>query len=123
MDITKQQQQICDKYGVKPVACDMDLKVGVALNVKEIEEPINGMRYTPEGSINGWLIWSGEEYSEDKDFFKPLHGHHLKDWQAKVLPYLALPPGWRFLIAENYEDCWFDQNLLDEEQKPTGSFQ
>ncbi len=26
----------------------------------------------------------------------------------EVLPYLALPPGWRFLIADGYEDGWFD---------------
>jgi hypothetical protein len=29
-----------------------------------------------------------------------------------MAPYLALPPGWRFLIAPDYEDVWFDESLL-----------
>jgi hypothetical protein len=29
------------------------------------------------------------------------------------MKYLALPPGWRFLIATNHEDVWFDAALLD----------
>ncbi|WP_459213513.1 immunity protein Imm33 domain-containing protein [Paraburkholderia caribensis] len=28
------------------------------------------------------------------------------------MPYLGLPPGWRFLIAEGYEDVWEDAKLL-----------
>ena len=31
----------------------------------------------------------------------------------EVLPYLALPPGWRFLLAPDYQDVWFDESLLD----------
>jgi hypothetical protein len=30
-----------------------------------------------------------------------------------VFPYLALPPGWRFLLAPGYEDVWYDPTLLD----------
>ncbi|WP_438268855.1 immunity protein Imm33 domain-containing protein [Paraburkholderia youngii] len=26
--------------------------------------------------------------------------------------YLALPPGWRVLLAPDYEDVWFDGELL-----------
>ena len=25
---------------------------------------------------------------------------------------LALPPGWRFLLAPDYEDVWYDPSLL-----------
>jgi hypothetical protein len=30
-----------------------------------------------------------------------------------VLPYLALPPGWRFFLATGVEDAWYDPKLLD----------
>ena len=29
-----------------------------------------------------------------------------------VVPYLSLPPGYRFQIADGYEDVWFDLTLL-----------
>jgi hypothetical protein len=29
------------------------------------------------------------------------------------MPYLSLPPGWRFLIAPGHEDVWEDQSLFD----------
>ena len=41
------------------------------------------------------------------DFFQPLHVEHLFERYPRVLPYLALPalpPGWRFLFADGYED-------------------
>jgi hypothetical protein len=27
--------------------------------------------------------------------------------------FLGLPPGWRFLVAGDYEDVWEEQSLLD----------
>jgi hypothetical protein len=32
--------------------------------------------------------------------------------------YLALPAGWRFLLAPDHEDVWFDVNLLDGQPLP-----
>jgi hypothetical protein len=54
----------------------------------------------------------GEELLPDDYFFQPLHFHHIQDWRAEFLPYLALPPGWRFLIAPTHEDAWYDPSLL-----------
>lgn len=51
--------------------------------------------------------------SEEADFFLPLHVEHVGQWCPEVEPYLALPPGWRFLIAPGYEDVWFDPTLLE----------
>jgi hypothetical protein len=51
--------------------------------------------------------------SEEKDFFVPLHVEHLGEWCPQVLSYLGLPPGWRFLIAPDYEDIWEDRSLLE----------
>ena len=76
--------------------------------------PINGLRHEPVGDTNGWYIWAGPELSQDPDFFTPLHVHHLGEWCPQVLPYLALPPGSRFLIAEGYEDVWHDEALLSD---------
>ncbi|MCA9608752.1 MAG: hypothetical protein KC619_24280 [Myxococcales bacterium] len=85
--------------------------VGIARNVREGLLPINGLRIRPGGQTCGWYIWAGEEMSQADDFFVPLHVAHLDEWCPEVLPYLELPPGWRFLIAPGYEDVWFDPDL------------
>lgn len=91
--------------------------VGVAQDVGSGLLPINGLRHPPSGRSCGWYIWAGGEPSSADDFFVPRHVEHLGPVGRWVLPYLVLPPGWRFLIAPDHEDVWFDQELL----RPSGA--
>lgn len=111
------QKEICIKYGAKFINCDLKLKIGISQNVKSDLRPINGMRINPENGTCGWYIWAGEECSDAPDFFVPLHAEHLEQWAPLVLKYLGLPPGWRFLVTEEYEDVWEDDLLLSELNK------
>jgi hypothetical protein len=108
-----EQKNICEKYGVNFFESPPELKVGISLNVKNGLQPINGLRHPPEGDTTGWYIWAGEDFSDDPDFFVPLHVKHLDEWCPEIVKYLGLPPGWRFLIANDYEDVWEDPSLLD----------
>ncbi len=108
-----QQRAVCQRYGANWSPVDPDLKVGIARNVKSGLQPINGLRHPPEGDTTGWYIWAGEELSDDPGFFAPLHVSHLEEWCPAVLKYLGLPPGYRFLIAGEYEDVWEDRSLLE----------
>ncbi|WP_145385289.1 immunity protein Imm33 domain-containing protein [Stieleria neptunia] len=108
--MNESQQRLCDKYGVKPYPCVDGSKIGISLNVKEGVQPIHGLRCEPTVDTCGWYIWAGD-WSDDPDFFNPLHLEHLPEWCSQSLPFLQLPPGWRFLIAPDYEDVWFDENL------------
>ena len=74
---------------------------------------LNGLRHPPGSDTNGWYLWPGENLSTDRDFFQPVHVEHLYESSPDVVPYLALPPGWRFLVAPGYEDVWKDSALLD----------
>jgi hypothetical protein len=112
------QLAVCRRMGVSPVPAPDSLKVGIAQNVREGLLPLNGLRIQPEGDTTGWYIWAGEEWSDDPDFFQPLHVEHLATWCEEVLPYLSLPPGWRFLLAPGQEDLWFTPTLLGEEPIP-----
>ena len=103
------QKNICEKFLANYQPCDMNLKVGVSKNLKSGLLPINGVRVKEEKGTSGWYIWAGE-WSDDPEFFVPLHGHHLDEWANVVLPYLGLPEGWRFLVAEGYEDVWKDDD-------------
>jgi hypothetical protein len=109
------QRDICARYGVQPVAAPAGLKVGIARNVREGVLPINGLRHQPEGDTTGWYVWAGGEPSDDPDFFVPLHVQHLAEWCPDVIPYLQLPPGYRFQIAPGHEDVWHDPSLRNTE--------
>jgi hypothetical protein len=109
---TSEQQRICKKYGTHPFASPPGLKAGVARNVSD-GVPVHGLRHPPEGDTTGWYIWAGEELSTDPDFFEPVHVEHLTGLRPEIVKYLALPPGWRFLIAGDYEDVWYDPSLLN----------
>lgn len=112
MSLHELQISICDKYGAEFLDSPAFSKVGMSKNIKAGVLPINGVRYLPEGDTTGWYIWGGEEFSEDPDFFAPLHVSHLGEWNDLVLKYLGLPPGWRFLVTDGYEDVWFDQEVI-----------
>nr|WP_307437022.1 hypothetical protein [Labrys monachus] len=99
--------------GVPFVPVSEWLKVGIASNARTGLQPLNGLRHPPQGDTTGWYIWAGEILSDADDFFQPVHVAHLSEIYPAVLPYLGLPPGWRFLIADGYEDIWFDSKLID----------
>jgi hypothetical protein len=106
-----EQRAVCERHGTPfepPSALE---KVRIALSTLHLA-PLNGLRHRPERGTCGWYIWGGE-FSDGADFIQPLHVHHLTQRCPAVLPYLALPPGYRFLIATDYEDVWEDQSLLE----------
>lgn len=113
MNNVKIQKETCKKYKTIFSKADPKDKMGIALNVKKGVKPINGLRHQPENGTSGWYIWAGEKLSEDPEFFKPLHHEHVSDWEPSIVKFLALPPGWRFLINGDYEDVWFDESLLE----------
>lgn len=106
------QREVCRKYGVEHLPVDPYLKVGISHATQAGVYPINGFRLPAEGDTCGWYIWSGEEPSESPDFFQPLHVVHLEIRCPEILPYLGLPVGWRFLLADHYADAWYDESLL-----------
>lgn len=115
--IIENQKNICKKHEFNFELSPFNSKVAISLNVKGSTLPIHALRHPSTTNLTGWYIWSGD-YSEDDDFFKPLHVSHLQEWCPFILPYLGLPAGTRFLIAEggNYVDVWEDLTLLEVEE-------
>lgn len=108
---TPAQRTICDRVGTAHAAAGGDAMVGVG---PMDGQPINGLRHRPEGGTSGWFIWAGGEVDQaDPSFFEPMHLAHLGSIHPGLVPYLALPPGWRWQIAPDHEDVWFDDRLLE----------
>ena len=113
MDIAQSQWEICKKYGAECVPLDPGLKVGVSEDFFSGKLPLNGLRLPPAAGTCGWYLWAGGEMSQAEDYFQPMHAQHLIAKCPQVIPYLGLPAGWRFLVAGEYEDVWFDEKLLE----------
>jgi hypothetical protein len=106
------QEKVCSRLSAEFCPIDEASMLGVSEGVLKGEQPVHGLRHPSENGTCGWYLWTGE-FSDTDDFFQPLHVSHLYERKHAVIPYLGLPPGWRFLIADQYEDVWFDAALLD----------
>jgi len=111
-ELKREQHFVCARVGVEPDVPAPFQKVGIALHTRHLE-PLNGLRHSTQGDSSGWFIWGGTDLSQAPDFFAPLHVTHLNERCPRALKYLALPPGWRFLVAPGQEDLWFDPKLLE----------
>jgi len=111
-DVDPHQAEVCRRFGVEPMPLDADMNVGISRNVREGVVPVNALRHPRERNTSGWYIWAGETLSDADDFFVPLHASHVGDWCAEIVPYLALPPGFRVLLVPGYEDVWTDPSLV-----------
>jgi hypothetical protein len=86
------QKNICQKYNANFVSSPENNLIGISLNVKQNVQPINGLRHPTTGDTTDWYIWAGEQFSEDENFFTPLHVSHLVDWSLQIIKFLGLPP-------------------------------
>lgn len=111
-EVADQQRALCQRLNTDFVPSLPHMKAGVSDNVRSGTMPINGLRHPPTKDTSGWYIWAGEVLSDAPDFFLPLHLEHISEWCPFIEKFLGLPPGWRFLAAEGYEDAWFDETLL-----------
>ena len=115
-DWEKAQLETCQRLGVEPTPVPPRSKFGVSANLRATDVwPINALRHKPAAQTSAWYIWRGGEIEHRDDFFQSLHGAHLLSWYPAVIPYLQLPPGWRFQLAPGHEDAWEDVARLETE--------
>ena len=101
---------VCSRVGVNPETPSPMDKLGLSVSARS-ERPVYGLRVKPTPGTSGWYIWAGE-MSEADDFFEPSHVSHMSTTCPLAVPFLSLPPGWRFLTDGDYVDVWFDSDIL-----------
>jgi hypothetical protein len=110
----EKQKEICKKYGSNWKPINKKLNIGISENLDL--STLNGSRHKTKKGEVCWFIWSGE-YSEDDKFFQPICAENLMQRIPKLIDYLGLDAGFRFLITEKgYENVWFDEKLLEIEK-------
>lgn len=110
-EIEKAQQAFCRQKSATHLPPSAESKLGFALSTKGLT-PINGLRHPPQGDTNGWYLWCGEQSSDAADFFQPSHTQHIYEQHPEVARLLCLPAGYRFLLAGDHLDVWYDSSLL-----------
>ena len=111
-NIEEMQRALCLKHGADFCPPSPGSKLGMARDAATNIQPLNGLRHQAQCDTSGWYIWRGEKMSQKEDYFQPLHMEHMVEECPEALKFLALPPGWRFLVSENHIDVWYDANLL-----------
>jgi len=109
----RNQETVCERFQVEWVEWPRGLKVGVARNVRSGLAPFERTSPSPAGRSHRLVLVGGRSAVPGPGLLLPLHVEHLAEWCPAAIPYLGLPPGWRFLVAPGREDVWFDENLLD----------
>lgn len=107
-----QQRQLCSKYKVAFSPPEEGSTLGFAIE-SQGKTPVCGIRHLPSQGTSGWYVWCGEKSDAD-DFFKPLHAEHLSVRCPAAVRFLALPPGYGFIVDGDYVDVWYDENFLVE---------
>jgi hypothetical protein len=110
------QRATCKRIGARFIPALPTDKLGIAIATLQLK-PLNALRHAPESATCGWYVWGGKEFDDPPDFFQPLHVAHIGEYCPALLPYLGLAPGWRVLLADGYEDVWFDPNLLRDQEE------
>jgi hypothetical protein len=111
-DLEKMQRSLCLEKGAEYVPAPPDWVSGFASATKGLT-PLNGLRHPSPSGTTGWYLWFGEEASASDGFYQPIHTIHLYADYPSVSKLLGLPPGYRFLLAGEYLDVWFDPKLLN----------
>lgn len=105
------QHEVCRQFGSRYRAPDADERLGIALSSLS-ELPLHALRHPAVQGTCGWYIWGGE-LSREEDFFDALCVRHIDEFAPSLVPYLALEPGWRVLLAPGQTDVWYDSDLLN----------
>jgi len=109
---TAEQTKICEKYQSAVVPC-YENEI-IALAVESIgKQPTYGTRIRPKsGEKVAWFFYSGEN-TQETDFFKPVHIHHVKELMPELEKYLCLDFGYKIIIDDRgYEDVWRESEMI-----------
>ncbi len=117
------QAEVCARYGVRPErpAQVPTVRALVGGSLAEGTWPVYGMRSRPQPDRGhcGWVVWAVHPDMADAaaaDGLDPVPFTEVRERNEAVWPYLALPPGWAFVLdAEGSEDVYQDPTLLDDD--------
>lgn len=110
MTSSSEQQDLCRRHKAQFTPPVAGATLGAALPLA-LGAPVHGQRFPPEPETSGWYLWTGGGDLADGEF-RDVPIEHAAAIDPRVVKFLALPPGWRFVLTADREDVWFDPSLF-----------
>ena len=107
----RQQNEVCRLAGIAFEPAHAGDLVAVTPGVLDGRTPINGERYTSEGEMSGWYVYSSD-YSGKVEELRIIHLYHLARQVPRVVKLLALPVGYGFCL--DHVERIFKMDSVDE---------
>ncbi|WP_010604482.1 immunity protein Imm33 domain-containing protein [Pseudoalteromonas maricaloris] len=113
LEVIKVQQECCENYRAQYTPVDEEQMVVISDGVYE-GLPLEGVRYPSPDHMSGWWLTT-DEYNGDTSSLKTVHFTHIVEHRPEVAIYMALPPGYRFMLGGQEEHVWFDEEVANDE--------
>lgn len=111
MTIAREQREVCNAAGAPFTNVRLSHAAAVSPGVHEGDD-LEGVRYSALDEIPGWYIFT-DRYNGDVRQMKVEHLWHVTKSRPEIVPYLALPVGYRFRIASGQVHVWFDSEAFE----------
>ena len=118
--IAPAQAEVCERFAVRPERPWAFSRCVVGRSVAPGTWPLFGFRArpVPERHDCGWNIWAGHRDmrgAAEADGFEVVDVADVRTRNENASRYLALPPGWGFVLgADGDEDVYQDLDALEE---------
>ena len=106
-----EQSNVCRQAGAEFSPPRPDQKVATSVGVVEGELPVWGVRYTAPPHMSGWYLTTQGYSGEIKDL-RVDHLYHVTSRRPDIVPFLALPAGFRFEVTNQGSRAFLDEQAL-----------
>lgn len=107
----REQHEVCVRAGARFTPPRPDQLVVVSEGVFE-GDSVKAVRYPSPEHMSGWWMVT-DRYTGDVNSMRQEHMYHLTSRRPDLVPYVALPFGYRFDLT-HHEDIWLDKEALEE---------
>lgn len=107
MNHQEDSKKYCDQFSVDCSPPQPDQLIVISDGVLN-GLPVSGVRYHSPSHMSGWWLTT-REYSGDTKTLQIQHVSHILDTRPELIPFLALPCGFRF--STEPKEITFDANV------------
>ncbi|WP_284640782.1 immunity protein Imm33 domain-containing protein [Paenibacillus silviterrae] len=112
-NLIQMQEKVCNSKNTKTLFPFFGQKVAISRGVYEGMD-CEGVRYPSPDHMTGWYITT-DQYDGNFQSLMVVHYYHLAFKRTDLLPYLALPYGFRFSKYESKIEVWLDSTIQEYE--------
>jgi hypothetical protein len=105
----REQHRVCQEAGAAFLPPRPDLLCAVSEEVLT-GAPIDAVRYPSPSHMSGWWFITSE-YNGVIKSLKVEHLYHITANRRDIIPFIALPFGYRFHVGGNKEEFMFDEEV------------